>query len=175
MAKDRTDHAVPFRYYEAELRCQREHAQEVKELHRRLDEERDRRISEVRKADQEAIATKDQGDQRALELAREIQVYRDEKSDRERERINKESLLYVNRDQLDSSVRELKSAIDSVQDTVTRFSARLDRTEGEGEGSNAARTRIAAAQNQRITIIGIVLTVIFIFSTIVEAYVSLHH
>lgn len=54
----------------------------------------------LRAADQRALQIKEQGDEKALDLAREIQVYKDEKANELREQINQERNLYVRVDQL---------------------------------------------------------------------------
>jgi len=54
-------------------------------------------VDALREADQRALAIKDVGDAKALELAREIQNYKDEKDNRLREQINLERGLYVTR------------------------------------------------------------------------------
>lgn len=56
-----------------------------------------RRIAELREADQRALAIKEVGDAKALDLAREIQAYKDERDNRLREQINLERGLYVTR------------------------------------------------------------------------------
>lgn len=62
---------------------------------RRFDDERDRRYSEVAAARAEALKIKESGDAKALELAREIQTYKDEKANELREQINQERGLYA--------------------------------------------------------------------------------
>lgn len=52
-------------------------------------------FDELRAADQRALQIKETGDAKALDLAREIQVYKDEKANQLREQINSERGLYV--------------------------------------------------------------------------------
>lgn len=54
----------------------------------------------LRAADQRALQIKESGDAKALDLAREIQVYKDEKANELREQISHERNLYVRLDQL---------------------------------------------------------------------------
>jgi hypothetical protein len=49
----------------------------------------------LRAADQRALEIKETGDAKALELAREIQTYKDEKANELREQINNERGLYA--------------------------------------------------------------------------------
>jgi hypothetical protein len=51
----------------------------------------------LREADQRALSIKEVGDAKALDLAREIQAYKDERDNRLREQINTERGLYVAR------------------------------------------------------------------------------
>jgi vacuolar-type H+-ATPase subunit H len=52
-------------------------------------------FDKLREADQRALQIKEAGDAKALDLAREIQVYKDEKANQLREQINSERGLYV--------------------------------------------------------------------------------
>jgi hypothetical protein len=54
----------------------------------------------LRAADQRALQIKEEGDAKALNLAREIQVYKDEKANQLREQINSERGLYVTKAEL---------------------------------------------------------------------------
>lgn len=54
----------------------------------------------LRAADQRAIQIKEEGDSRALELAREIQTYKDEQHNGLKEQINQERNLYVKIDRM---------------------------------------------------------------------------
>ncbi len=58
-------------------------------------DERDRRYSEVNSEREKALKIKETADLAALELAREIQTYKDEKANELREQINSERGLYV--------------------------------------------------------------------------------
>lgn len=58
----------------------REHFETVIQLNVRISEERDRRYAEVNIEREKALKIKEEADRRALELAREIQAFRDEKA-----------------------------------------------------------------------------------------------
>lgn len=60
----------------------------------------DRRYTEVNIEKEKALKIKEAGDAKALDLAREIQIYKDEKANELREQINQERNLYVRVDQL---------------------------------------------------------------------------
>ena len=74
-------------------------------------EERDRRYSEVNVEKEKALKIKETADLAALQLAREIQTYKDEKANELREQINRERGLYVTKDELISATRELTAII----------------------------------------------------------------
>lgn len=71
------------------------HNEALREAEKRFQEERDRRYSEVNEA-------KELAENNALRLAREIQVYKDEKANELREQINAERLLYVRKEDISS-------------------------------------------------------------------------
>lgn len=58
----------------------KEHLDVVQDLRDRLEAERDRRYAEVNVEREKALKIKEEADRRALELAREIQAFRDEKA-----------------------------------------------------------------------------------------------
>ena len=64
-------------------------------LHDRFLEERDRRYTEVNIEKEKALKIKETADLAALQLARDIQIYKDEKANELREQINSERGLYV--------------------------------------------------------------------------------
>jgi len=91
---------------------------EVKVLAIRLDglqavlQERDRRYSEVKSAEEKALKVKEQADRDALDLARQIQIYKDEKANELRAQINSERGLYVTRMDLSSAIKEIQATVD---------------------------------------------------------------
>jgi vacuolar-type H+-ATPase subunit H len=66
---------------------------------RDLRESNDRRYAEVNAAKAEALKIKEAGDAKALDLAREIQDYKDKKANELREQISRERGAYVSQDQ----------------------------------------------------------------------------
>ena len=67
---------------------------------RALQDERDRRYAEVNVEREKALRIKEEGDAKALNLAREIQQYKDEKANELREQINRERLLYATKEDI---------------------------------------------------------------------------
>jgi CHASE3 domain sensor protein len=82
----------------------------------KLADERDRRYAEVALEREKALRIKEEADRKALDLAREIQIYKDEKANQLREQINAERGTYVTRDQLDSAVREITATMQPLKD-----------------------------------------------------------
>ena len=90
-------------------------------------EERDRRYYEVDQEREKALKIKEQGNQDALELARQIQTYKDEKANQLREQINSERGIYATKADLRSLEEKVGVRIDPV---VTYVSAQT----GKGQG-----------------------------------------
>lgn len=76
----------------------------------------DRRYAEVAAERDKALKIKEAADEKALQLAAQIQTYKDEKANELREQINKERSLYITRDQLDAAVKEIKTAMVPLQE-----------------------------------------------------------
>jgi len=79
----------------------REYLEALREADQRLDHERDRRYTEVNIEREKALKIKEVADLKALDLAREIQIYKDEKANELREQINSERGLYVTKTEIE--------------------------------------------------------------------------
>jgi hypothetical protein len=88
-----------------------EHWETVNAMRKEFEQERDRRYSEVNIEREKALKIKEEADKAALGLAREIQIYKDEKANELREQINSERGLYVTKDELNSAIREMQALI----------------------------------------------------------------
>lgn len=73
----------------------RKHLEAIRKADQRFYDERDRRYAEVNLEREKALKIKETADLAALELAREIQTYKDEKANELREQINRERGLYA--------------------------------------------------------------------------------
>ena len=96
MAKSKTE---PTAHFEPTVSL-KEHLDLIRASDQKFQDERDRRYTEVKNAEEKAIRIKEQADRDALGLAREIQSYKDEKANELREQINSERGLYVTRTEL---------------------------------------------------------------------------
>lgn len=77
----------------------------------RFNGERDRRYAEVALEREKALKIKETADLAALQLAREIQTYKDEKANQLREQIGSERGMYASKDDLNAAVREINATI----------------------------------------------------------------
>lgn len=87
------------------------HKEALRQADFKLAEERDRRYSEVALEREKALKIKETADLAALQLAREIQTYKDEKANELREQISRERGMYVTKDELQSAVREIQAIV----------------------------------------------------------------
>ena len=79
----------------------KDHLSALREADLRFQEERDRRYAEVNIEREKALKIKETADLAALQLAREIQTYKDEKANELREQINSERGLYATNKDID--------------------------------------------------------------------------
>lgn len=94
-----------------------------KEFH----DERDRRYAEVALEREKALKIKEEADKIALQLAREIQVYKDEKANELRSQIERERGSYATHP-------ELISAIDKVEAVIKPLLAFVTSQQGRSKG-----------------------------------------
>ena len=87
----------------------------LREAELRFQSERDRRYTEVAVERDKALQIKNEADKVALQLAREIQTYKDEKANELREQINSERGIYAT-----------KSELKPVQDYITAQGGQKD-------------------------------------------------
>jgi vacuolar-type H+-ATPase subunit E/Vma4 len=73
----------------------------------------------LRAADQRALQIKEEGDAKALNLAREIQTYKDEKANELRSQIEQERGTYVTHTQLTSEVEKIEAVVQPLAEYVT--------------------------------------------------------
>jgi hypothetical protein len=97
----------------------REHLEKLAEADAKFEAERDRRYSEVALEREKALKIKETADLAALQLAREIQTYKDEKANELREQISSERGLYATKDDLANMNREIVATIKPLVDYVS--------------------------------------------------------
>jgi hypothetical protein len=84
-----------------------------------LDEERDRRYAEVALEREKALKIKETADLAALQLAREIQTYKDEKANELRSQIERERGSYATKDDLANAIREVAATLKPLTEFVS--------------------------------------------------------
>jgi hypothetical protein len=131
----------------------REHLRIVRECDQALQEERDRRYAEVAIARAEALRIKEVADRDALELARQIQTYKDEKANELREQISSERGLYASKDDLENVAEKLEATIAPLTAWVQ---AQTGRSQGLSEGAKILIASLGGLATVS-TIIGFVL------------------
>lgn len=94
----------------------------------------------LRAADQRALQIKEEADKIALELARTIQAYKDEKANELREQINNERGLYPTKTDLVAVVEKLEATIKPLADYV---STQQGRSTGFGSAKDYIMTALA--------------------------------
>jgi phage anti-repressor protein len=87
----------------------KEHFETIINLNEKFLEERDRRYAEVNIEREKALKIKETADRLALDLAREIQIYKDEKANALREQIGSERGDYA----LNKDIEPLKAYVNS--------------------------------------------------------------
>jgi hypothetical protein len=108
----------------------------------------DRRYGEVGIEKEKALKIKEIADLSALELARESQVYKDERNDAMREQNLKETGVYATRDDLAEVVKGMEKALKPLVDYVSG-------QQGSMKGSQLTWGKIFASIAAMGTIIGI--------------------
>jgi Flp pilus assembly protein TadB len=133
-----------------------EHHTVVNALKKEFEIERDRRYSEVNIEREKALKIKEEADKAALGLAREIQIYKDEKANQLREQINSERGLYATKADLISAQRELTASI-------APLSIYIQGQAGEnkkGETSRVTTVAIVSIAYSLVATVGIIITVV---------------
>ena len=95
------------------------HNEALRAAEEKFQAERDRRYAELAIEREKALGIKEKADLAALQLAREIQSYKDEKANELREQINSERRHYASRDDLASAMAKIELQLDP----LTKFVA----------------------------------------------------
>lgn len=106
-------------------------------------------VTDAFAASKEALAIKDAADRRALELAREIQTYKDEKANNLREQISSERGVLATKE-------DLKSAVEKIDATYGPALSYISSQQGRSSGLDKGWAILLGAAALVATIIGIV-------------------
>ena len=144
-----------------------EHWETVNGLQKEFLNERDRRYSEVKAAEEKALIIKQQADEKALDLADEIQKYKDEKANQLREQINSERGAYPTKEELRSAIRELNASIAPLTAFVTSQT-------GQREYVNQQQQNTKTLTSILLTIIGALSLMVMVFGALGGVFLFRH-
>jgi hypothetical protein len=130
-----------------------QHYAEMQDLRDRLAAERDRRYAEVDLEREKALRIKEKADETALDLARDIQVYKDEKANELREQINRERGAYATKDDL----RALSDKFDAAHKPVVEFIAAQVGKKDQSDTARLNLSQVVAVTVAIAIILGLVL------------------
>ena len=103
------------------------HLQALQEERDKFMYERDRRYAEVTQEREKALKIKEVADLAALQLAREIQTYKDEKANELRSQIERERGNYASRGDLNALAEKIDATIKPLADFVARSRGGTDK------------------------------------------------
>lgn len=126
------------------------HNEALRTAEARFEDERDRRYTEVNIEKEKALKIKETADLAALQLARDIQIYKDEKANELREQINSERGLYATKG-------DLISAIEKVEATVQPLVSYIANSQGRDRGISLSWAVLSGAILLGIAILGVAL------------------
>jgi hypothetical protein len=118
-----------------------------------LAEERDRRYAEVALEREKALKIKETADLAALQLAREIQTYKDEKANELRSQIERERGTYATKDDLANAIREISATLKPLTEYVSS-------QQGVHRGGQENRASIYTAVTLAAVIAGVLVAVV---------------
>jgi hypothetical protein len=121
----------------------------------RWEKERDRRYTEIGIEKEKALSIKEKADLAALQLARDIQTYKDEKANELREQINSERGLYVTKEELHAAIREMDVSI-----------KHLDNLSSINQGQNQGIKLTTGSLISILGVLGIIFTIIYEFRVV---------
>jgi aminopeptidase N len=136
-----------------------EHWEALEAANEKFQAERDRRYTEVSQEREKALKIKEEADKAALGLAREIQIYKDEKANQLREQIGSERGSYATKDDLAAAMREINASIQPLAAYVTSM--------------GGARQQIEQRQDSMRGTTGVIMVTIAIFALFVSITIPL--
>ena len=122
--------------------------------------ERDQRYAEVKAAEEKALKVKETADLKALDLASQIQTYKDEKANELREQISSERGLYVTRTEMASAVRELQALVKPLTEYA---SAQQGRAGGQQDSRTERRLDTGQVLQALVTVAALITLLVVLF------------
>lgn len=131
----------------------KEHMEALQAAESRFQEERDRRYSEVNTEREKALKIKEEADKVALDLARQIQTYKDEQANELREQINTERGSYATKE-------DIKVITDKFETALLPLTAFVSASGGRAAGISSSFAGLATLIVVIVGIIGLAITII---------------
>jgi hypothetical protein len=130
------------------------HSKDMREMQDKLDAMNDRRLTEVQVEREKALRIKERADDKALDLARQIQSYKDEKANELREQISSERGEFA-------STTALTAAMDKIEAQLKPINDFIAQAQGRGQGVNSSWQTLVAVG-------GLIVTMLMVGGTIVS-------
>ncbi len=127
------------------------HTEALRKAEEKFLTERDRRYAEVGTEREKALKIKETADKEALRLAREIQVYKDEKANQLREQIHSERGFYA-------SKSDVIAASEKLEETIKPISTFVDNQAGKSAGMGLSANVVVTIITVLIAISGLILS-----------------
>lgn len=133
------------------------HNEALRSVEEKFQTERDRRYTEVNVEKEKALKIKETADLTALELARESQVYKDERNDAMREQSLKETGIYATHSDIADVLKKMETSLKPLLEFVNA-------QQGQDHGSDITMGKVYSAIAAGVGIAGVVFLVInFLF------------
>jgi vacuolar-type H+-ATPase subunit H len=105
------------------------HNEAMRRADDRFNDERDRRYTEVKNAEEKALKIKEEADKTALGLQRETQTYKDEKANELRSQIERERGSYATQSDLRGVVEKFEAIVKPLTDFVAASAGKTQQIE----------------------------------------------
>jgi hypothetical protein len=132
------------------------HNESMRNMEEKLQIERDRRYAEVNVEKEKALKIKETADLTALELARESQVYKDERNDSRNEQTMKLTGIYATRDDIAMVLAKMDEALKPL---IKFVNSQEGSSVGVAESSNKFRVNTTTI----VSVIGIIFLIMTFF------------
>jgi hypothetical protein len=142
----------------------REHLEALRAADAALAAERDRRYSEVAAEKEKALRIKESADEKALDLASQIQTYKDQQHNGLLQQIDRERARYPTKD-------DLSAVTDKMQSQITPLTEYVVAQQGRSGGASESRTERRLDTGQALQI----LTAVAAVAAVLIAVLALKH
>jgi hypothetical protein len=138
-----------------------QHLAALRAADKALAKERDRRYAEVAEEREKALKIKESADEKALDLASQIQTYKDQQHNGLLQQLDRQAATFVARAEWDTAHTDLVNRIISVADRLSalelRLTSRLERGDGADAGTAVSRTERRLDTGQLLLLLGVII------------------